>query len=597
MKTDHPALAYSYVRLSTLEQLSGHGRQRQIERSIAWAKKHGLKWADEAQIEDVGRSAFTGANVKGGALGKFLKAVEEDKVKKGSYLIVESLDRLSRQKPADALALFLDIIRADINVVTLEDERIYRGQNTNEMELFGSLMILSRAYKESATKQDRLSLAWAEKRKRARDNSTPLTATCPAWLHLPKGSDRFELRPDRVAAVKMIFEETVRGVGSQALVKRLNHKQNGIRNIGSETPFWNRSYIERILKNKAVIGEYQPYRSTPGRKRIPEGEPIKNYFPPIIEKDLFYRAQRCREERRITGRGRKGAYFTNLFSGLARCAYCEAPMTVQNKGAGPKGGRFLVCSAAKSGLDCATTGWRYDHFERSFLAFVEKVDLPTLLDNADPEKKALDDELQSIEGKLLALKNEFERTYAMLQRLESSVAAATDSLLAAKFDSVQQAYADTKKRRDDLTSELEKRAFDRRDYYKERKDIRSLIERLQDQTSRGVDLYKLRAQVSDRIKVIVKELRLATIGGEPFVDGRYTYKHPRATGADTPRHGLFLEGRFFEVTFKDNTRLGIEPNRDNPLELRYFFESEQLGGGHLLDAMSEPDIKSHPKVI
>jgi DNA invertase Pin-like site-specific DNA recombinase len=582
MRTD-PPLAYSYVRLSTLEQLSGHGRRRQIERSIAYAKRHGLKWADEAQMEDIGRSAFTGANLKGGgALGKFLKAVQEEKVKKGSYLIVESLDRLSRQKPTDALALFLDIIRADINVVTLEDERIYRGQNTNEMELFGSLMILSRAHKESATKQDRLSLAWAEKRKRARENSTPLTTTCPAWLHLPKGSDRYEVHPDQAAVVRMIFELSVKGVGSQRLVKILNDKQSGIRNIGSETPFWNRSYIQRILKNKAVIGEYQPYRLMPDRKRIPEGEPINNYFPPIIERDLFYRAERCREERRITGRGRKGAYFTNLFSGVARCAYCGAPMTVQNKGA-RQGGRFLVCSAAKQGLHCASTGWRYDHFERSFLALVEKVDLPTLIDNADPEKKALEEELQSVEGRLLALKNEFEKTYAMLQRLETGVAA-KDSLLAAKFNSVQQTYDDTKKRRDDLTSELEKRAFERRDYYKERRDIRSLIEHLQDRTSRGADLYKLRAQVSDRIKMVIKELRLATDGGEPFVDGRYTYRHPRTISTDTPMHGLFLQGRFFEVTFKDNTKLGIEPSQNNPLELRCFFESEQFGGNQLLNA-------------
>jgi len=188
----------------------------------------------------------------------------------------------------------------------------------------------------------------------------------------------------------------------------------------------------------------------------------------------------------------------------------------------------------------------------------------------------LEEELQSVEGQLLALKSEFEKTYAMLQRLESH-AAAEDSLLAAKFVSVQQTYDHQKKRRDHLTSELEKRAFERRDYYKERRDILSLIEHLQDRTSKGADLYRLRAQVSDRIKMIVKELRLATDGGEPFVDGRYTYRHPRTISTDTPMHGLFLEGRFFRVTFKDNTRLRIEPSKNNPLELRYFVESEGLG--------------------
>jgi hypothetical protein len=176
---------------------------------------------------------------------------------------------------------------------------------------------------------------------------------------------------------------------------------------------------------------------------------------------------------------------------------------------------------------------------------------------------------------LLDVKNEFEKTYAMLQRLETGVAA-KESLLAAKFKSLQQTHDDTKKRRDDLTSELEKRAVERRDYYQERKDIKSLIERLQDRTSRGGDLYTLRAQVSDRIKMVIKGLTLATDGGEPFVDGRYTYRHLQTKSSDTPMHGLFLEGRFFEVIFKDNSKLGIEPSKNNPLELRCFFESEQL---------------------
>ncbi len=69
----------------------------------------------ELTLHDKGISAFKGLNVEQGALGEFLKAVEEGKVNKGSYLLVESLDRLSREKVNSALRLFLNILDSQRN--------------------------------------------------------------------------------------------------------------------------------------------------------------------------------------------------------------------------------------------------------------------------------------------------------------------------------------------------------------------------------------------------------------------------------------------------------------------------------------------------
>ena len=103
-------LAFSYIRMSTDTQLKGHSKQRQLEKSAAYAKVHGLELADELQLEDIGVSAFKGDNVKEGALGRFLHAVEKGRVPAGSYLLVESLDRISRQEVLKSLSLFLRII-------------------------------------------------------------------------------------------------------------------------------------------------------------------------------------------------------------------------------------------------------------------------------------------------------------------------------------------------------------------------------------------------------------------------------------------------------------------------------------------------------
>ena len=75
----HKPLAYSYVRMSTGIQLKVHSKQRQLEKSTAYAKDHGLRLVGHSQLEDLGVSAFKGANVKDGALGQFLGAVENAK--------------------------------------------------------------------------------------------------------------------------------------------------------------------------------------------------------------------------------------------------------------------------------------------------------------------------------------------------------------------------------------------------------------------------------------------------------------------------------------------------------------------------------------
>jgi hypothetical protein len=55
-------------------------------------------------------------------------------------------------------------------------------------------------------------------------------------------------------------------------------------------------------------------------KRIPDGESIAAYFPAIITEELFYQARHAKSGRKVGGSGRKGPGYTNLFSGIARCA-------------------------------------------------------------------------------------------------------------------------------------------------------------------------------------------------------------------------------------------------------------------------------------
>src|SRR5688572_9209430 len=101
-------LVISYLRFSRPEQLQGDSLRRQLEASERWAAARGLRI--DQTLSDKGLSAYRGANAETGALSTFLALVRAGRIPAGSILLVESLDRLSRQKPRKAFRQFLDII-------------------------------------------------------------------------------------------------------------------------------------------------------------------------------------------------------------------------------------------------------------------------------------------------------------------------------------------------------------------------------------------------------------------------------------------------------------------------------------------------------
>ena len=102
-------LAFSYVRFSSKKQEQGDSVNRQEQSIRAYAEAHGLELVDDQKFRDLGCSAYMGRNKKEGALRDFLDAVKDGKVPPDSYLLVENLDRLSREKVLPAFDTFSEI--------------------------------------------------------------------------------------------------------------------------------------------------------------------------------------------------------------------------------------------------------------------------------------------------------------------------------------------------------------------------------------------------------------------------------------------------------------------------------------------------------
>lgn len=412
--------AYSYSRFSTPEQMKGDSFRRQIDLSQRYADENDLDLDDTLTFQDLGVSAFRGANIEAGALGAFIKAVEDGHVKSGSYLLVESLDRLSRQTVWQALQQFQGILNNGVNVVTIQDGKVYSASN-GEMDftdIMLSLVSMQRAHEESLTKSKRLSEVWKAKREKARNGELKLTAKCPAWLRLNQGNNSFDVIEERAKIVQRIFQMTIDGIGKGSIVRIFN--KEGVPTFG-RSKGWYSSYIQKILENEAVVGVFQPHKkkTVDGKRiRVPEGVPIQDYFPQVVGLETFLRAKRMRTERRIPI-GKTGVNFSNIFTGLAFCGDCGATMHFENKGQRPKGGTYLVCSNARRKVgDCVRHAWKYPLTQYHIIANIYEIDFRELLPDLHKRTQQAVDRL---EGAILVKEEQLNKNRQALDNVTENL--------------------------------------------------------------------------------------------------------------------------------------------------------------------------------
>lgn len=294
-------LAYSYVRLSSGRQKDGDGERRQDWLAQKYTEEHGLRL--DGTLRDLGLSGYTGANRHTGALKAFLEKVRDNKVPEGSLLLVESLDRLSREDVLTALGLFQEIINAGITIVTLADKFRYSRESitANWTQLIISLAIMSRAHEESATKGRRQIENWQKKRNGI--SRQKLTSRTKAWLVLNEDRTAFRVVHGRVALVQRILMELASGIGREKIAQRLNREEIAPWGHGR---CWHGGTIQKITDDRAVVGWFQPHKierrivkGCTKLVRVPVGNPIPDYYPVIVSEDLYLKARAASEKRSV----------------------------------------------------------------------------------------------------------------------------------------------------------------------------------------------------------------------------------------------------------------------------------------------------------
>ena len=328
-------IAFSYVRFSTREQANSDSLHRQRKSAEEYAARHGLTL--DTSYVDPGFSAHKGRHIVKGALGRFVKAVEEHRIPAKAVLLIEAFDRLSRQDALSAMTLFTALMRADITVVTLEDGQVYTEERVTdgETQLVVAVIKMQAAYEYSKRLAVRVRSAWESKRDTL--PSRKLTKWGPAWLRYDPNTDKFYEIPERVAVVWRIFNLYCAGLGKELITRTLNRDEEPAwEAIGNrkQAAGWHTSYVARILKSRAVLGEFQAgvTAEVEGRRKTTKvGEIEAGYFPPVISRAVWDRAEAIRATRTQTG-GPKSSGVHNLFNGRMTCAECGGPVVFRAKG-------------------------------------------------------------------------------------------------------------------------------------------------------------------------------------------------------------------------------------------------------------------------
>lgn len=390
--------AYSYTRFSTKEQLKGNSQVRQDTGFADFCRKFKLE-PQELSFHDHGKSGYSGKNLEGD-LGRFLALIPS--LPKPSVLVIEAFDRLSRQRPDKTIALLSKILESGISlgiifmgdIITVEDLATYKFQMISGA--------VTEAHASSKNKSDRIKKGSDWKRQnRIKKHKYP------CWLALdPTGQLVIDI--DAKAVIKQIFEMALT-MGNRKIAAHLN--QHNIPPIAAgyssrANKLWTVRFLEHLLTNRQVIGYNQYYQIING-KRVPMGESIPNYYPAVIDEDLFYAVQSAQRARNTLKQRDHQEHYICLFTGLWHDAKTKSNMRlVSSNKAEKKAGcnRRFASYHAEIGKSKNFTSWRYEEFELVFLAYMHEITSETLA----PQQ--IDNRLPALEGKRAELMSQVAET-------------------------------------------------------------------------------------------------------------------------------------------------------------------------------------------
>ena len=311
--------AYSYKRFSSVGQSHGSSIERQLEEAQSISAEKGWKFVDLPS--DRGLSGFTSENKHKGALGLFLRKVTAGEVEKGSVLIIEKMDRFSRNEVDLVLPDFLALLQSGIEIFSCIDRSHYTLAviRQNPMMLNYAVMAMAMANDFSKTLSKRISNTFALKYAAAtKGQKVNFGNWQPRWIDFVNGSFKFNKKAETVS---WIIQEYLKGTSMLSIASQLN--QEGTPAIGRGKR-WTQGQVGYLLQTEGLLGHCEI-----------KGHKYSRYYPALITDDDWNKLQaKLRENTARKGGNREGQSIANLFRNRCRCSKCGGSISTQHSDKG-----------------------------------------------------------------------------------------------------------------------------------------------------------------------------------------------------------------------------------------------------------------------
>ncbi|CAJ1785558.1 recombinase family protein [Aeromonas jandaei] len=314
-RTDLKSVAYSYIRLSSKQQVKrGDGARRQLEAAELYCKQNNLVLSSKT-FRDLGISAYK--EVDRPSLSDLHQCITNGMIKTGDVVILEKLDRLSRQGIAKTQAMLQEILSQGVIVVSLMDGLRLDQHSLDDLTLVIRIAIASDiAHKESQAKSIRIQANKDAAKAKAKEGIA-IPRKLPFWLSLVDGKYQFN---DRLSVLHTIIDMKRNAASFAKIAAHLNSVGIPTANQGG---IWNPSTLRDVIANPALYGAHQVRTKVQG-KYVPS-EIIKDYYPVVISFSEYTELNSKSVQRAA------GASETNHISGLVYCAVCGKKMASKSR--------------------------------------------------------------------------------------------------------------------------------------------------------------------------------------------------------------------------------------------------------------------------
>lgn len=270
MTTSTKSTAYSYIRLSSSQQILGDGQRRQLEAAQDYCKAHGLTLSTRT-FKDLGVSAYK--EVDRPSLSDLHSCIDSGTIRAGDVIILEKLDRLSRQGISKTQVMLEEILSKGVIVVSLMDGLRLDSTSLNDLTSVIRIAIAADlGQQESKTKSKRILANKAAMKEKIRAGEV-VNMKLPFWLS--REGNKYIFNKNK-PIVDEIIKLRLAGDSFMSIARKLNEK-------GMRSPVkghWTQSSIRHVLRNPNLYGAFQLTTKVNGEYK-PE-DIVQNYFPALV---------------------------------------------------------------------------------------------------------------------------------------------------------------------------------------------------------------------------------------------------------------------------------------------------------------------------